>query len=231
MTHLNLISVFCLLLFMFYIKVMLTKPERFRNTFLNIQLLIVLVYNIFIIIVFPFKVPVEFSTLSYFVVPFIALFKIKDLKLWSAFSALLAGGGYYFSMISYGNGLYGDFPVYSILTSLFNHGSLLAYAIITILTIDINKNDKYILAGGVAFNCIWALLLRPFVLHPGRIFIFEILDAYVVHTYVPYIKFLMIPLYFVIAISMVYLTMKLMYMMNSWYKKKEISNKQEYKIA
>lgn len=231
MAHLNLISIICLLLFIYYIKVMLTKTEKIRNTLLNIQLLIVLIYNVIIIIVFPFKVPVEFSTLSYFVVPFIALFNIKDLKLWSAFSALLAGGGYYFSMVVYGNGLYGNFPAYSIVTSLFNHGSLLAYALITILTVDINKNDKYILAGGVAFNCIWALILRPFVLHPGRVFILEILDANFVKTFFPNYLLVGIPIYFIVVVGLVYFTMKWMYAMNDWSKNKQTVEKKEYKVA
>jgi len=178
--------------------------------------------------VFPYKVPVEFSTLSYFVVPFIALFNIKDLKIWAAFTALLSGGGYYISMIANGNGLYGNFPVYSIVTSLFNHGSLLAYAIITILTIKIEKKDKYILAGGVAFNCIWALMIRPFVLHPGRIFILEILDAYVVKTYFPNHQLIATPIYFAIVVGLVYLAMRVMYMMNGWYQKREIVDEKEY---
>lgn len=231
MAFLNIISVFCLLLFLYYVKVMLTKTEKIRNTMLNIQLLIVLLYNVFIIIVFPFKVPVEFSTLSYFVVPFIALFNIKDLKIWAAFTALLSGGGYYFSMISYGQGLYGNFPAYSIITSLFNHGSLLAYAFITILTIDIKKRDKYILASGVAFNCTWALIMRPFVLHPGRVFILEILDAYLVKRYLPYLPILTIPLYFAFVVGLVYLSMKAMYMMNYWYKNKKVIKQEEYKVV
>lgn len=231
MTHLNIISFFCLLLFIYYILIMLKKSEQVRNTFLNVQLLIVLLYNIFIIIVFPFKVPVEFSTLSYFVVPFIALFNIKDLKLWSAFSALLSGAGYYVSMISFGTALYGNFPVYSVLTSLFNHGSLLAYAVITILTVDINKNDKYILAAGVAFNCFWALALRPFVLHPGRIFIYEILDANLVANILPNLQIIMVPVYFMISITIVYLIMKLMYVANNWYQSKEKYSQEKYIAA
>lgn len=231
MTHLNFISIVCLLIFIYYIKVMLTKSEKTRNILLNTQLAIVLFYNIFIIIIFPFKVPVEFSTISYFIVPFIAIFNIKDLKIWAAFAALLSGAGYYISMIFFGNDLYSAFPVYSVVTSLFNHGSLLAYAIITILTIEIKKLDKYILAVGVAFNCLWALILRPFVLHPGVIFIYEILDATLVTRYITEFQLFFIIIYFIVFIGIVYLTMKLMYIANNWYRNKHAKVNVEYKVA
>ena len=204
---------------------MLGKPEKTRNGFMFFQLLIVLLYNTFIIIIFPYKVPVEFSTLSYFVVPFIVLFNIKDLKLWAAFSALLSGGGYFLSMVVNGNGLYSHFPVYSVATSLFNHGSLLAFAVITLLTYDIKKNDKYILLGGVLFNITWATLIRPFVLHPGRIFILEILDASIVRMYYPGSLYIGIPVYFVIAFSLLFLSIKIVYVTNNLYKNKVILKK------
>ena len=123
---------------------MIYKSQKIRDTFLKIQLIIVLLYNLGIIIVFPYKVPVEFSTLAYFIVPIIVLFNIKELKIWAVYAALLAGLGYYFSMILYGNTLYGHFPVYSVVTSLFNHGSLLAYALITLGTHNFKKTEAKI---------------------------------------------------------------------------------------
>jgi hypothetical protein len=127
--------------------------------------------------------------------------------------------------------LYSAFPVYSVVTSLFNHGSLLAYAIITILTIEIKKLDKYILAVGVAFNCLWALILRPFVLHPGVIFIYEILDATLVTRYITEFQLFFIIIYFIVFIGIVYLTMKLMYIANNWYRNKHTKVNVEYKVA
>jgi hypothetical protein len=199
---------------------MLKKSEKIVDLFLKIQLLIVLLYNTGIIIVFPYKVPVEFSTLSYFVVPFIVLLNVKELRIWAAYTALLSGAGYYISMVLYGNDLFGHFPVYSVVTSLFNHGSLLAYSIIVILTYNIKKRDKYILLGGVFFNIVWALSLRQFVLHPGRIFIYEILDAYLVKAYFPNSNFTGVIIYFIIVFSLLFLSMKLVYVANHIYKQK-----------
>lgn len=211
MNNLNLISFICLILFFIFIKVIIRKPLYIRDAFLKTQLLIILLYNIAIIIIFPYKVPVEFSTLSYFLVPIIVLFNIKDLRIWAVYTALLSGAGYYISMILYGNVLYSSFPVYSVVTSLFNHGSLLAFALVSLGNDKFKKSERKIIWGGLLFNALWALSIRHLILHPGRIFIYEIMDGFIVKTFFPNMLYIFYPIYYICLVYLLFISPKLIF--------------------
>ena len=206
MSNLNLLSAICLILFVVYIYIMIHKSEKIRNTLLKIQLFIVFGYNIFVIIQFPYKIPVEFSTVSYFLVPLIVLFNIKSLRIWAVYSALLSGLGYYGSMILFGDILYGHFPAYSVFTSLFNHGSLLAYAFINLATMKFKRGESRVIWIGLTINAVWSSLIKPIVLHPGRIFIYEILDANLVRSFSFTNEYLVlfVPIYYVLFVYTLY---------------------------
>ena len=228
MNHLNLISFICLIFFIVFIKVIMRKPVKVRDTFLKLQLLIVLLYNIGIIIIFPYKVPVEFSTLSYFLVPIIVLFNIKDLRIWAVYTALLSGGIYYVSMILYGTTLYGHFPVYSVITSLFNHGSLLAYALVSLGNNEFKISESRIIRYGLLLNAAWALAIRQIVLHPGRIFIYEILDGWLVTTFFPNMLYVSYPVYYICLVYILYSSPKLIFNLNKLLKPKTQIISEEY---
>ena len=185
MGHLNVISLFWLIVLIYYSRYVIKQEEHIRNRYLKIQLSIVLGYNIAMLFVFPWKLPVELSTVSYFVVPLIMLFNIKKLQGWGVYSAILAGVVYYLAMIIIGNKLYADYPAYSVYTSIFNHGALLSYAYIMLSTVEFKKSDRYIIWIGIILSALWAQLLRPHVVFAFRIFIYEVLDGLFVKTYFP----------------------------------------------
>ena len=79
---LNIISLASLFVFLLYTKYLVNLPEKKRETYLIVQLSLVLAYNIIIHIVQWGKLPVEFSTISYFIVPFFS----SSINLNSSFS-------------------------------------------------------------------------------------------------------------------------------------------------
>lgn len=188
MVNINLLSSIVLVLLVFYVLFMIKQPKHVRDRILKIQLVPILVYNIILSFVFWGKIPVEFSTINYFIVPIIVLFGIKKLDVWAVYAAMMAGFFYYFSMIIDGNGIYGDYPPYTVYASIYNHGAFLSFAFIKLATERFERNQRFILWGGLLLCIAWALVLRPFVnpaLQPGRIFIYEILLAYLVRYTLP----------------------------------------------
>ena len=221
MGYLNVVSFFCLILFILEMRYLLKVDKNKRDLVLKIQLLLVLGYNIAIHIIQWGKTPVEFSTVTYFVVPVIVLFNFDKVKNWAVYSSLLSGFFYYVSMILFGQYLYGHFPAYSVYTSIFNHGTVLTFAIVSLMTIEFKRSDRYIIWIGLALNCIWSLSLRPIVNHPGRIFIYEILDANVVKHFLPNNLGIGLPIYYVLLILVLYYSASLVHGLNTKMLKKQ----------
>lgn len=188
MPNLNLLSIIVLIVMVLYIRYMIKQEDKMRERILKIQLIPVLLYNIGIHIVQWGKLPVEFSTINYFIITIIVLTGIKKLEVWAVYAAFMAGFFYFLLMVLFGDSVYGHFPPYSVYTSLYNHGSLVSYAIIKLATTPYERNQRLILWGGLGFCIVWALALQPFVnpvIQPGRIFVYEILYAYLVRYTIP----------------------------------------------
>lgn len=183
MGHLNIISLFWLVLLVFYSRYLLKLDEKVRTRFLKVQLSLTLLYNIGMLFVFPWKYPIELSTTSYFIVPIIVLLNIKSLKVWGVYTSILTGGIYFIAMLTVGNYLYGNYPAYSVYTSIYNHGALLSFAYVTLKTMEFRKSERIIIWIGIVFSAAWAYALRPIVTFTGRIFIYEVLDGLLIKTY------------------------------------------------
>ena len=220
MGYLNIIALICLILFMLYSNYLVKQNEAKRRKYLKIQLFIVLLYNIGIHMVFPQKLPIEFSTVAYFVVPVIILFDMKEFEIWAVYASLLAGIGYYVSMLLYGTALYGHFPTYSWATSIYNHGALLSFSIVKLITTPYNRKDSYIIWIGLLLCAVWSLVLRPVVTQPGIIFIYEILDGGVVPLMFPNMKFLMYPVYYLLLFFVLYKSPHLLIRINQSMRKR-----------
>ncbi len=215
MGHLNLISLIWLTFLFFYVKFISKKDEATRDRFLKAQLLLVLLYNIGILFVFPWKLPVELSTSSYFVVPIIVLFNIKYLKAWGVYASILTGFVYFVAMLTIGNFLYADFPPYSVYTSMYNHGALLTYAYITLSTTRIYKSERIIIWLGIILSAIWALILRPFNAFTGRIFIYEVLNAYFVKDFFPNNMTISYIIYYIFLVTILLLSANVVHLLNN----------------
>lgn len=80
-------------------------------------------------VIYPFvkgvvMLPVEFSTVAYFLVPAILLTSKRRLRSWAAYSGLMAGFFYYLAMIAAGGVIYGAYAPLDIYISMFCHGSI-----------------------------------------------------------------------------------------------------------
>jgi len=214
MGHLNIISFFWIIILLFYSRYVIKQKEITRSRFLKIQLLILLVYNIGIIIIFPWKIPVELSTVTYFIVPIIVLFDLSGLKAWGVYSSIISGVVYFAAMIVIGNYLYEDYPAYGVYAAIYSHGVLLSYAYITLSTAKIQKSERMVIWIGIIFSVAWALFLRPFVIFEARIFIYEVLDGLFIKTYFPENLTFGYIIYYILFVITLYLSANIVHLLN-----------------
>lgn len=162
----------------------------------------------------PGKIPVELSTVAYFIVPLTILFNIKKLKIWAVYSALLSGIIYYSAMILYGTQIYSDYPPYTVYMSLYNHGALLTYSYITLMNTMFYKKDCYIIWAGIVFSILWALALRPLVIVTKRVFIYDVLDAFWAYKYFPDLLVVAVPIFYILFAAFIYFSVSSVYILN-----------------
>lgn len=163
-------------------------------------------------IVYPFSkgvimLPVEFSTVAYFLVPAILLTSKKRLHSWAAYSGLMAGFFYYMAMIVVGGMIYGQNPPLDIYISLFCHGCIYFCGFVTISTELCSAKDAPKLGLGVASVAVRAAILRPYVVGSNRLLIYILLDAVVVKRILPESTWTVaLPIYYLAVAAFVSLT-------------------------
>lgn len=165
-------------------------------------------------VIFPFvrgevRIPVEFSTVAYFVVPVILLLRLEKCRVWAAYSGLMAGFFYYMTMIAVGGRIYGEYPPYDVYLSLFCHGTLYLTSLVSIGTREYREKEGYKLLLGVCLVVGHSLLVRPVAEGHGRIFLYELLDgAFFRNLLPPYLWRIGAPVYYVVMSGLVLLSMK-----------------------
>lgn len=123
------------------------------------------------------KIPAEFSTMAYFLVPAILLSRHRNLDCWAAYSGLMAGFFYYMAMIFAGETLYGKETLLNVGISLFCHGCLYFCGLVTIATERCPRRAAVGLLLGVVYIAARAALLRPLVLGRKQMLIYILIDA------------------------------------------------------
>lgn len=131
------------------------------------------------------RIPVEFSTVAYFTVPAVLLLSLKRLRSWAAYSGLMAGFFYYMTMIIAGGAIYNDYPPLEVYVSMFCHGTVYLCGFVTVGTERCGEEDTRSLILGLACVGIRAVLLRPLVDTPERLFIYKLLDAACIKQFLP----------------------------------------------
>ena len=142
-------------------------------------------YTLSPILGFGLKVPVEFSTVSYFAVPIIFLTESKWLRSWAAYSGIMAGFFYYLTMIVAGGSIYADYPPYDTYISLCCHGTLYLCGLVSLKTDRFKSFDCYKLFCGVGLIALNAHLFRPIADNGTRLFIYELMDGIYVRRILP----------------------------------------------
>ena len=165
-------------------------------------------------VIYPFvkgvvMLPVEFSTVAYFLVPAILLTSKRRLRSWAAYSGLMAGFFYYLAMIAAGGVIYGAYAPLDIYISMFCHGSIYFCGFVTIGTELCSAKDAPKLALGVALVAIRAAILRPFVVGSDRLLIYILLDAVAVKRILPESAWTVaLPFYYLAVAAFVLLTIR-----------------------
>ncbi len=224
MNHLNILSSLVLIFHFLLIFFLLKQSKKTQQIVLKIQLLPVLIYSTGYMIMIPGKIPVELSTVAYFIVPLTILFGIKKLKIWAVYSALLSGIIYYSAMILFGTKIYSDYPPYTVYMAIYNHGALLTYSYITLSTTIFYKKDRYIIWIGIIFSILWALALRPLVIVTKRIFIYDVIDAFWAYKYFPDLLVVAVPLFYILFAAFIYFSVNSMYVINKVINKPQSKN-------
>ena len=159
--------------------------------------------------------PVEFSTVAYFLVPLILLASIKGLRSWAAYSGLMAGFFYYMAAIFAGGPIYCSYPPDDIYISLFCHGALYLCGFVTIGTERFSAKDAPKLAAGVALVAAHAALLRPLVAGDDRMLIYMLLDAAVIRRFFPQAAWAFaLPAYYISVAALVVMTIRCFFRKN-----------------
>lgn len=165
-------------------------------------------------VIYPFvkgvvMLPVEFSTVAYFLVPAILLTSKRRLRSWAAYSGLMAGFFYYLAMIAASGVIYGAYAPLDIYISMFCHGSIYFCGFVTIGTELCSAKDAPKLALGVALVAIRAAILRPFVVGSDRLLIYILLDAVAVKKVLPESTWAVaLPFYYLAVAAFVLLTLR-----------------------
>ncbi len=190
-------------------------PEGRRRRVIYALCAVLLAGNLFrYAVVYPFirgvvMLPVEFSAVSYFVVPAILLTSRKKLHSWAAYSGLMAGFFYYMAMIAAGGLIYGTKAPVDVYISMFCHGTVYFCGFVAIGTEACSEKDAPKLALGVALVAAHAAILRPFVAGSDRLLIYILLDAAAVKQLLPHSTWAVaLPVYYLAAAALVLLTIR-----------------------
>ncbi|MEE0946645.1 MAG: hypothetical protein U0M42_07475 [Acutalibacteraceae bacterium] len=164
------------------------------------------------------RIPVEFSTVTYFVLPVIVLLKLDYIRAWGAYAGVLAGGCYFLNGMVLGAKVYAGYSVLSITASVICHGALLFCGLLLISEKKFSKYTGWVITGGLVFSGIRVLLLRNWFYGGRGIFIYELLFAYI-----PTALFgkNILPVYYIVLFILVVISIKLFYKLNDKLAKEE----------
>lgn len=151
----------------------------------------ILLLNIIKVAMDPSQIPVEFSTVTYFIAPIIILLRIKKMEVWAVYASLMAGFFYYLTMMVAGGKVYELYPPLNVYASLLSHGSLLLIGLLKLRTVKYQSKYSYFIIIGLFAHLAWALYSRPEISITSRIFIYEIIDASFVTGILPAYSFAM----------------------------------------
>lgn len=157
----NLITVITLLVIAFFIS---RTSIKFKRKLLPSIAMILLVYKIaeysfYIINLEVDKIPIEFSTLAYFLFGIVILFKIKELYPVAAFASFISGIGYLLVFIFMGDQYVVIHGFYSTLIALSSHFILLLGSVLLKnIAIVKYKDIKYIIIYTIFYLIyVWAM--------------------------------------------------------------------------
>lgn len=190
--------------------------KKQKNTVLNIICAALLGFNIYRYISQSLelgfvRIPVEFSAVSYFLVPLIVLLRIPILRVWAAYSGILAGSGYFLSIAALGDTVYADYTTKSIVFALACHGALLLIGLLIISEKEFSPYSGWVITAGLIYVALHAVILRSRFSGGNGIFIYELLFAF---RPIAFFGGGILPFYYLLLFVLIILSFNLFYKLN-----------------
>lgn len=155
------------------------------------------------------KIPAEFSTVAYFVVPTILLFQKQKQASWAVYSGLMAGFFFYVATVLAGQRIYGTNPLWDTAIAMVCHGILYFCCLLCLLTRRWGKQEPEKLVLGVGYVALRAAVLRPLIVGRERMLIYLLLDAAPVQALFPAeVLPRILPFYYMILTALLYWSAK-----------------------
>lgn len=170
-----------------------------------------------------FSIPVEISSISYFLVPIILSFKIKKMYHIGSFLGIASGIGYFAFYTFFGFTLVNQFSIIDILTGCFSHGFLLLAGIHLFKNNSFKSKDSLTIWITMLAIICWGLIFYDiemrgitfvyYIVKPTFLFIF---DALILNV-------MLLLLYYAILLTAFYFVLKLFFKLNKRYQKNDNS--------
>lgn len=157
------------------------------------------------------RIPIEFSAVTYFVLPIIVLFKLNIFRSWAAYSGTLAGGCFFINAIVLGEIIYGSHNAFSVISTFACHGILLFCGLVLISEKRFSKYTGWVITLGLVYTAVRTFLLKEWFSGGSGIFICELIFAYI-----PTRLFgkNVIPFYYLLLFVLVIISFKLFFALN-----------------
>lgn len=161
-----------------------------------------------------FLIPVEISSISYFLIPIILTFKIKKLYKVASFFGIAAGLGFYLFYCVFGFAVRANFEVTDLLISIFSHSYLLTAGLQLMFTEKFENQPKTIWITILAMLC-WAMAFYDFNMR-GITFVYYIVKpTYLCIFSSNTLNFLLIVLFYAVVVTIFALVVKLFFVVNN----------------
>lgn len=231
MYGLNVFALIVVIGILYFVFLLVKEDKHIQRKAIVIISLLMLLINGIKLLLEPSLIPVEFSTIAYYVVPVIMLLNVKFLEIWAVYSAVMAGLFYYITVMVTGGNTYELYSHANIYISLYCHGSLLFLGLLKLTTIKYNIRYSFILVVGNLLVLIWALYIRQEIVVTERIFIYELIDGVFVDQIISSNILIFKGIYYILLTFVIYKSSKMIYGVNRLlYNGKTHNNRKQEKI-
>ncbi|MBQ3760689.1 MAG: hypothetical protein II875_01610 [Clostridia bacterium] len=161
------------------------------------------------VIVGEVHIPIEYSTVAYFLVPAMMLWNKKGHVVWPALYGLIAGLLYFLTMIAAANRLYADAPPYDVYISYFCHGTLYVNGLLVLRKNRVSDRDRAKTMLCLLIVSVRSLLLKKYAIDADELFIYDVLLGNVIRMVLPKSSWsFTVPLYYVALNALILLTLR-----------------------
>lgn len=221
----NLISA-CSFILMFILSLLLEQTKK-NEIILRILSIIIFVYKLVHYVIQNvngiLSIPVEISSITYFLMCIILVFKIKSLYCIGSFFGIIAGLGYFLFYTFLGFTVASNFTVKDILLGCFNHGFVFVAGLHLFKANTFSQSDKPKIWVTIFAMLCWALVFYDmemrgitfiyYLIKPKFLYIFENMSLNV----------LLMMLYYAALVTAFYFVIKLFFTLNN--KKHQFTNR------